>query len=122
MPQHEATMTQNALKIFEQPTLTPFVQECLSDPDKNIRAGLFCAFVTYSVNRGDMQSALQSSFTQQKSLFHKDAFSMVQARELAMAQHGGKIENKKCPTCQTLFLTETGSKSKTHCFEHHQVH
>ncbi|CAN5463911.1 hypothetical protein BH10PSE16_BH10PSE16_04080 [soil metagenome] len=111
-------MKLDPLKVFEQPTLTPFVEECLTDADKNIRAGLFCAFMSYAVNRSDVPTALQSSFRQQQSLFGKNAFSVVQARELAMAQHGGKVEAKKCQTCQTVFLTETSSKSKAHCFDH----
>lgn len=118
MPLIEAMNKIDPLKLFEQPTLTPFVEECLYEADKNIRAALFCACMCYAVNRSDVPTALQSCFKQQQSLFRSDAFSEVQARELAMAQHGGKVEVKKCLTCQTVFLTETGTKSNSLCLEH----
>lgn len=103
---HSLANLKSPLVEFQRQTMTHFVQECLSNPDKNIFSGMFCLLLGHAVLISDFHEALRSTSAYQKRLFSKNAMTDDQTMELAMAQHEGKIGPYKCATCRAVFLKE----------------
>lgn len=115
---HPLASALDALKTYEQPTVTLFIQECLTDSTRSLHAGLFCAMLGHALNKMQFEEALAESHRLQSHVLGENCLTEQQSRELAMAAYVGKVNAAKCRTCRVSFLTDE-SHTHQHCFEHH---
>lgn len=108
--------------VHRQPVITPFVDACLEDDDKNIRAGLFCNMLGHSMLKMDIQTALRDAQSKLAYFFGPigaEGLSDKETTELSAAFHAEKVEPAKCHECKAIFLRLVDDlDAENFCFEH----